>query len=187
MTLRQNLPLVDYAGLPRSLSSEAAMVILGGVAIGLLARLSIPVGLVPITGQTLGVLLVATVLGGRRGAAAVALYVAMGSAGLPVFAAGAAGPLVLLGPTGGYLMGMLAAAWVVGRLCEHPAASRPAYLAAATVLGHLVIYAAGTIFLARFTGWDRVIAVGVLPFLPGDLVKTLIVASVVPALRSRVS
>ena len=187
MTVRHNLPLIDYARLPRSVHAEAGVVIFGSVAIALLARVAVPVGPVPITGQTLGVLLVAAVLGGQRGVAAVSLYLALGSAGLPVFAAGTGGPLVLLGPTGGYLMGMLGAAWVVGRLCEHPAASRPAYLAAATVLGHVVIYAAGTLVLARFTGWDRVIAVGVLPFLPGDLVKTLIVASVVPAIRSRVS
>ncbi|MFN3337582.1 MAG: biotin transporter BioY, partial [Thermomicrobium sp.] len=108
--------------MPRSLRQSATLrllanvtlVVAGSLATALAARVSIPLPFtpVPITGQTFAVLLVGAVLGSRRGAASMALYVVQGLAGLPVFAGGKAGLAVLLGPTGGYLVGFIAAAFV---------------------------------------------------------------------------
>jgi biotin transport system substrate-specific component len=165
--------------------TDALLVLLGSLAIGLLAQLAVPIGPVPVTGQTLGVLAVAVVLGSRRGAVAVALYLAQGIAGMPFFAGGTSGLPVLLGPTAGYLIGFLPAAYLTGLLFERMRPLGTAASAAIVGVGTLVIYLFGTAALARFVGWDRVFAVGVAPFLIGDALKTAIVTLLATTIKRR--
>lgn len=167
--------------LPRSgVIADVLLVAAGSLLIAILAQLAVPIGPVPVSGQTLGVLLVAATLGTRRGVWAVLLYLAEGAAGLPVFAGGRAGVVVLAGPTGGYLAGFVAAALVVGWLCERGLDRHPFSAFAAMAAGSAAIYAFGMIWLSRFTGWPAVMEVGVLPFLAGDLIKAIIAAVALP-------
>jgi len=145
-------------------------------------RLPLPFTPVPVTGQTLGVLLCGALLGSRRGAAALLMYLSAGLAGLPVFAGGAAGGAYLLGATGGYLLGFVLAAWVVGWLCERglERSWRTAWLP--FLAGEALIYLAGLPWLALFVGGPgQAVALGLLPFLPGDLLKMLLAAALLPA------
>jgi len=136
---------------------------------------------VPITGQTFAVLLSGAVLGARRGFAAQLLYLAEGAAGLPVFAGGAAGAAVLLGPTGGYLLAFPFAAALTGALAAQGWDRRFVTTAAAMLLGSAVIFALGLALLSRFIPSGRLLAAGLLPFLPGDLIKATLAAIAFPA------
>ncbi|MCS7087290.1 MAG: biotin transporter BioY, partial [Thermoflexales bacterium] len=142
---------------------------------------SIPLQPVPITGQTFGVLLAGAALGARRGALALLAYLAQGLIGLPFFAGGTSGMARLLGPTGGYLVGFVAAAALVGWLSERGWDRRFISTFAAMALGNLVIYALGAPWLAQFVGWERALSAGVLPFLPGDAIKALLAALALPS------
>jgi biotin transport system substrate-specific component len=148
-----------------------------------LAQLAIPLPFtpVPITGQTLGLLLVGAALGSRRGAASMALYLAEGAAGLPFFAGGAGGLHVLLGPGGGYLVGFLPAAFCVGLLAERGFDRRFGSAVLAFCLGELIVYLHGVPWLALFVGADRALAAGFWPFLPGAVVKAVAAGAILPA------
>jgi biotin transport system substrate-specific component len=117
------------------------------------------------------VLLSAAALGSRRGPLAILAYLAEGAAGLPVFSGGRAGIAHLLGPTGGYLVGFLAAAVVVGAIAEAGWTRKPVRALAALLTGSACIYAAGMLWLGASVGYSRVIALGLLPFLPGEALK----------------
>jgi biotin transport system substrate-specific component len=145
---------------------------------------------VPITGQTFGVLLVAVLLGARRGALAVILYLIEGAAGLPVFQPlGAPGVLRFAGPTGGYLMAYPFAAFVTGWMSARASSAashltnavRGALLAGALVAGELVIFFGGCAWLASgmHLGWRQALTLGALPFLPGELVKMALITAAV--------
>ncbi len=110
----------------------------------------------------------------------MALYVAQGLAGLPVFAGGKAGLAVLLGPTGGYLIGFIAAAFVTGWLAERGWDRRPLTTAIAMVLGNLVIYLLGVSWLAVFVGISKAPLLGMVPFIPGDIVKIVLATVALP-------
>jgi biotin transport system substrate-specific component len=135
---------------------------------------------VPITGQTLAVLLLGALLGIKRGSIAVVGYLGLGASGLPVFAGGASGVARLVGPTSGYLLGFVAAAVVVGWLSERGWDRHIGTTALAMVAGNLVIYLFGGAWLAQFVGWQRVLGLGVLPFLVGDVVKIGLAALALP-------
>jgi len=143
------------------------------IALGAQLRIPVPFSPVPVTAQTLVVLLAGALLGPKRGAQAVVLYLLEGLLGWPVFAGASGGLTVLLGPTGGYLIGFVAAAYIVGRLTERSENRNALATIGALLLGILVIYAFGLIRLAAFVGMERVIALGLAPFIPGDLVKLL--------------
>jgi biotin transport system substrate-specific component len=162
---------------------ESLFLLAATAFLALTARISVPLPFtpVPISGQTLGVLLVGALYGPRRAALALAAYVAEGAAGLPVFSMGRAGLPVLLGPTGGYIVGFLPAAVLAGALAG---AVAPVWRrAAGLVLASLVVYLVGAPWLAAVTGvpLDRALATGVLPFLPGDAIKVALVLGVTPA------
>jgi len=162
---------------------DAALILGGSLFIALSAQISIqlPFSPVPITGQTFAVLLVGALLGSRRGSLAVLAYIAEGVAGLPVFAGGAAGPARLIGPTGGYLVGFVAAAYLVGLLAERGWDRRIGATAAAMVLGNLVIYTIGALWLATFVGGlAQAVKLGVVPFIPGDVLKIVAAALLLP-------
>jgi biotin transport system substrate-specific component len=154
-----------------------AAIILGaswGIALSAQISISLPFSPVPITGQTLVVLLVGLILGRTRGTAAIAAYLAQGAAGLPLFAGGKSGLATLFGHTGGYLFGFLAAAYIVGMLSELKF-KRSIFQAASTlILGNIIIYVFGLFWLARFVGESQVLQLGLYPFLVGDLLKILL-------------
>jgi biotin transport system substrate-specific component len=166
---------------------DAAVVAGGSIAIALCAQVAVG-GPVPITGQTFAVLMVAALLGSRRAVLCVLTYVTEGLLGLPVFAQGGAGLGILLGPRGGYLLGFLAAAYVVGSLAERGWDRRPATAVLAMVLGNLGLYVCGLTWLyclahvfARPLSGRGVLAVGLYPFLAGDAVKIALAAILLPA------
>ena len=156
-----------------ALLSDAAAVFGVSLLVAISAQIAIPLPFtpVPMTLQTLVVLLCAVALGSRRGPMAILLYLAEGAAGLPVFSGGRAGIGHLLGPTGGYLAGFLAAAVVVGALAEAGWTHKPLHALAALLAGSACIYIPGMLWLGVSVGSSRVIALGLLPFLPGEAFK----------------
>ena len=162
---------------------DTGLVIGGALLIALCAQVKfmLPFSPVPITGQTFAVLVTGALLGAGRGTYSVILYLAAGMLGLPVFALGG-GFVALLGPTGGYLVGFIPAAHVTGLLAEKGWDRRVGTTIAAMVLGNAVIYAFGLFWLRCLMGADRsVLAVGLYPFLLGDLLKIVLAAALLPS------
>ena len=163
---------------------QAALLALGGsLAIAASAQIQVPMQPVPMTMQSLVVLLVGVAYGWRLGAATVLLYLAEGMMGLPVFAGFRAGPAVLAGPTGGFLIGFVPAAALAGWLAARGWA-RGVFRTTVTLLaGHAVLLAFGVAWLAMLIGFERAVAVGLLPFLLGTAVKAALGATLLAALR----
>jgi biotin transport system substrate-specific component len=165
---------------------DAALVAGGSVIIALCAQIAIGYP-VPVTGQTFAVLMIAALLGARRGALCLLTYLAEGLLGLPVFAQGKSGLATFLGPTGGYLIGFVFAAWVVGALSERTWDRRILTTVAAMVLGNLVIYACGLLWLSCLVYLfarplsSGLLAAGLYPFIPGDLLKIALAAVLLPS------
>lgn len=150
------------------------------------AYLMIPLPPVPITLQTFFLYLAAALLGGRLGALSQVVYLLIGIIGLPVFAGGKGGLGVLLGPTGGYLFGFVAGAYVTGRLAEVRRDRNPVWLSLSMVSGTATIYLLGVlqlILVARFS-IHQAIAVGVFPFLIGDALKIGVAVFITMKLRN---
>lgn len=149
----------------------------------------IPIGPVPVTLQVLFVLLAGAVLGAEMGSLSVLIWIMLGTFGLPVFAGGKAGPLVLLGPTGGYLLGFIICAWVVGFMTRNNSASK-IWTGISMLIGLGLAYAAGLAgFMASFAFFlqkpmtlQQALTVAVFPFVPFDLVKVGIGAWLAPIL-----
>lgn len=164
---------------------DIGLVLAGALLIFLSARISfaLPGNPVPITMQTFGVLVVGGALGLRRGGLAAFLYLAVGMVGIPFFAEGKGGYTVILGATGGYLVGFVLAAALVGRLAELGWDRRIGSAIGATFLGTIVIYAVGVPWLAVVTGMGPVEAItkGLLPFVVIDAIKLLAAAVMFPS------
>lgn len=155
---------------------EGAMIILASFLIGVLGQLAIPLPFtpVPIATQNMVILLLAALLGPRRACSAVMLFLLQGAGGLPVFANGAAGIAKLVGPTGGYLFGYLAAAFVTGTLFEKIKNRTLLNGFLSLAAGAVTIYLCGASYLATFVGVQKALLLGVAPFLLGDLLKIVI-------------
>lgn len=165
----------------RSLLLDAALVLLFSAFVALTAQVEIPLWPVPLTLQTLGVLFTGVVLGSRRGTLALLLYLVEGTVGLPVFASGVSGVVQLLGPTGGYLVGFVVAAGVVGWLAERGWDRRLTWTMLAMVIGNLIIYASGVTWLAIYLGdLQTALVTGILIFIPGDLIKIALATLALP-------
>ena len=176
---------------PRSAGSAlhvAVLILIGSLLLVASAKLRVPMWPVPATMQTFAVLAIGAAYGWRLGSATVAVYLGYGLVGLPVFAIGAgAGPAYFLGPTGGYLVGFVAAAALVGWLAERGWDRRWLSTAAAMAIGTLVIYVFGVAWLSRVIGGVApAIAAGVTPFLVGDAVKAALAALLLPLAWRRV-
>lgn len=163
---------------------DAGLVLAGTALLVLGSRISVPLpgNPVPLTLQTLAVLLVGGGLGLRRGVLATALFVALGAAGLPVFAESRHGLDAVLGARGGYLLGFIAAAALVGRLAELGWDRHVGGSVGMNLLGSLTVYLVGVPWLAVTLGLPPVqaIALGMVPFLAGDAVKLLVAAGAFP-------
>jgi len=167
--------------LPGSLLWKLLLVLAGSalVAIAAQVRIPLPFSPVPVTGQTFAVLLVAAALG-RLGLWSVIAYLIEGAMGLPVFAGGTFGVAAIVGPTGGYLIGFALAAAIVGSAAERGWDRHLATALAAMLLGEVAIYACGLAWLARFSLPVPLLDAGLLPFIPGDLVKMVLAAPALP-------
>ena len=166
-----------------TLLRHIALIAAGTLIVALTAQIVIPTLPVPFTGQTLGVLAVGAALGFRRGAAALLLYLALGAAGLAVFAEGSSGVAKILGATGGYLVGFVVAAAIVGRLAELGWDRHIGGSLAAMAIGTAVIYAIGVPWLKVTLGipWETAVAEGMTKFLIWDAAKLILAAGIFPA------
>jgi biotin transport system substrate-specific component len=174
--LNRSLPRLDWR------VRDILLVIGGSLCVAGMAqiRIALPFTPVPITGQTFAVLLVGASLGARRGTASLVLYLIQGLLGLPFFAGGASGLAYLLGPTGGYLVGFVAAACLVGLLAARGLDRRIPTALLAFLAGEIVIYFCGVAWLSVFLGIPRAISAGFLPFLIGDVIKLVAAGLVLP-------
>lgn len=147
-------------------------IVLGSAALAIASQLSIPLQPVPMTMQTYAVIMIGALCGWRLAALTVLAYLVEGAAGLPVFADGAAGLAKMIGTTGGYLIGFLPAAALIGYLADRGWNNVAWKLAASLLVGHLVVFAFGVSYLASFTGVEKAIALGFVPFILGTVLKT---------------
>jgi biotin transport system substrate-specific component len=178
-------PTLLERSLPRLNSHvrDILLVVGGSLCVAGMAQVRIPLPFtpVPITGQTFAVLLVGAVLGFRRGAASLGLYLLMGLVGLPFFAGGASGLAYLMGPTGGYLIGFTVAASLVGLMAARGMDRHIPTALLAFLAGEIVIYLFGVAWLSVFLGLPHAIAAGFLPFILGDAIKLAAAGLVLPA------
>jgi biotin transport system substrate-specific component len=172
-----------------ALLTDASLIVLGSLVVAGLAQVSIrlPFTPVPVTGQTLGVLLVGASLGAARGGGSLLLYLAEGAAGLPVFAEGRSGIdfLTLADPahtTGGYLWGFVIAAAVVGFLAQRGWDRNIGSALGAMFVGEIVIFACGIPWLAAAIGvsGEEALTLGLYPFVLGECLKLAIAAGALP-------
>ncbi len=175
--------MIETVWVNAGVGREVALLLGGSLLIALSAQLRfiLPFSPVPITGQTFTVLLLGALYGSKRGPATVMTYFALGVMGLPVFAGGAFGIARLVGPTAGYLVGFLAAAFIVGLLSERGWDRKPWTTAASMIIGNGIIYMVGVLWLSRFVGWQAVLSTGFLPFLAGDALKIALATILLPA------
>ena len=148
------------------------------------AYLTIPIGPVPIVLQNLFVFLAGLLLGPQWGLASVGVYLLAGALGLPVFAGGVGGIGRFVGPTGGYLVGFIPAVYVIGWITEK-LETRVVFDVAAMILGSMIIYFFGIAWLKALTGMTlaKTLIVGMVPFIPGDILKIAAAVPIAKALR----
>ncbi|MEA2237431.1 MAG: biotin transport system substrate-specific component [Thermoanaerobaculia bacterium] len=182
----KTIPAALLTHLVRGRAALDVMLVIGAsVFIALAAQVAIPMPFspVPLTLQPLAVLLVGVTLGSVRGAAAAALYLLEGFAGLPVFALGHAGPMWLAGPTAGYLFSYPCAAWLAGWLSERGWGSTTLRAVVGMVAALGVIYLGGWAWLGAFSSPQAAWLAGVRPFILADVVKVAIGASLLPQMQ----
>jgi biotin transport system substrate-specific component len=153
---------------------------------GIFAQIEIPLPLVPISGQTLAVGITATILGSRYGALSLICYAALGAVGVPVFAGFSGGAQVLVGPTGGYILGFIVAAFFTGLILEKTKFTIPMAMIANTV-GMVITLILGTIqlkFVADLS-WSQAMAAGVYPFIVVGLIKAFLASWIGITVRKR--
>lgn len=164
---------------------NAAIVVLGSLALWASAKIQLPFYPVPITMQTFVVLALGMAVGWRLAFATFGLYLLEGAAGLPVFAGTpekGIGMAYLMGPTGGYLLGQWIAAVTVGWLAERGWDRNLVSTAVAMLIGNALIYVPGLLWLGSVVGWDKpILAWGLYPFVLGDLLKLLLASALLPA------
>lgn len=185
--------LIDALGLAGADARlwQPAAVAVGSLLMVLSAKVHVPFYPVPMSLETLAVLLLGFALGARLAALSVILYLVEGAAGLPVFAGTpekGIGLAYMMGPTGGYLAGFVVAAFIAGYLAERGWAKSIASTAAGMLIANLLIYVPGLAWLGTLFGWDKpILAWGLYPFILGDLVKLALAAALVPAAWSLIA
>jgi biotin transport system substrate-specific component len=166
--------------IPETLVSAVALIVGGAAFVGLLAQVSIPLGFtpVPVTGQTLGVLIVGSALGFSRAAASMSLYLFAGLAGVPWFAGGLSG----YAPSCGYIVGFIVASAYLGRAAERGASGSVVRSVPSMFVAEAIIYAIGVTWLKVDLGvtWSSALSLGFTPFLWGDVLKAVIAGCLLP-------
>lgn len=189
MNRRASHVLVDCISKGCSTTHDVFWIVSFGLLTALLAQVEVrlPFTPVPLTGQTLAVLLSGAVLGSRRAFASQVVYLAAGMAGLPVFAGGASSSVHLVGPTGGYLWSFPVAAALTGWLVERGASRAAWKLALALFLSDALILASGALWLSGFFAvpFCQALLLGSYPFLVGDVLKVSLVGIALPRILHR--
>ena len=182
MSIAKNETLLEVALAPFDVVRQVGLVIGFSLLMALSAQVVIPIGPIPITGQTFAVLLTGALLGSRLGAITMIVYLIEGASGLPFFRGGMAGIAHLMGPTGGYLIAFPAAAFITGAFAEHGWDRRFLTAAAAMAIGSLVIMLSGWAWFTILMHASPLIALydTVIKFIPGDIIKILLAAAVLP-------
>ncbi len=175
--------LMGLAWPARSLARTVVLMAVGSALLALSAKIQVPFYPVPMTMQTLVVLVIGAAYGWRLGGATVALYLLEGALGLPVFAGPVAGIGYMAGPTGGFLMGFFLAAMLTGFLAERGWDRSLLQVLAVMSVGHAVIFAFGLAWLAQLFQFDfgRAWAAGVAPFYAATVLKTALAAALIQA------
>lgn len=171
-----------------ALARNAILILAGSALLTLSAKVNVPLPYVPMTMQSLVVLLIGAAYGWRLGAATVLAYLAEGAAGLPVFAGPVGGVAVFAGPTAGYLAGFVLAVVLMGVVAERTSRSA-AVLGIGMLAGHAVMLAAGFAWLATGLGLgaEKAWLVGVVPFIAGSVVKSALGAVALPLLHRSIT
>lgn len=175
------------AFITRSTTATKFALVMGGVAfLALMAQISIkvPGSPVPVTGQTLGALLLGSAYGASLGFTTFASYLIVGFLGAPVFASGAHGLSRITGATGGYLVGMLIASFITGYLAGRKWDQKIRTVIPTMLIGEVVIFAAGTIWLHHsiHADWATTFKLGLRPFVLGEVIKIAIASTAMPTL-----
>lgn len=167
-----------------SLFSQVITIFTGALLISLLAqfRIHLPFTPVPITGQTLGIIIIGSSYGPARGVASSLLYLIFGFIGLPVFAGGTYGFSVILGPTGGYLIGFIFASYIMGKFSQYRFNNNLIDALPIFFIGHIVIFFFGVAWLSTQIGISKAIMSGLVPFIPGAIIKTFIASIIHPSI-----
>ncbi len=157
-----------------SLTSDLLVALSGALILGLSAQLELrlPFTPVPVTAQTFVVLLIGALFGANRGVLTIILYLSSGVLGLPVFSGFGSGLHHILGPTGGYIIGFMGSAYVAGTFMNYGTKQSFFYIFFIMLLSCSVIYIIGVLWLGISLGFKNVLEVGVLPFIPGDILKS---------------
>jgi biotin transport system substrate-specific component len=182
ITLAASRPTLADRLFARSLATDLVLIGAGAALTGILAQVVIPLQPVPITGQTLAVILVGSTLGALRGALSMVLYLALGVVGLPWFSDASSGWGVVAGPTGGYIVGFIAAAALTGWLAQRTWDRRVLGAFVSMSAGTLVTFAIGLPWLAASLGLtlEQTLAAGLYPFLIGGAIKAMLAAGILP-------
>ena len=184
--MSQVTTLRNAIGVEDSVVSKFGFTIGGILFLAAMAQISIPIpgSPVPVTGQTLGALLIGTAYGAGLGATTLFFYLIAGIAGAPVFTNHSSGLSHLSGATGGYLVGMLVASAITGFLAGRKWDQRISTVIPTMILGNLVIFGFGLIWLKQFTGqsWNWTISKGLTPFILGEILKIAIASTALPSL-----
>jgi biotin transport system substrate-specific component len=184
--MRPDAATLRLAVFPRSRLLTNVLLVLGGAGfVALCAQIEIHLGFtpVPITLQTFAVLLVGAGLGALMGTASLALYLLVGMMGAPVYAGGEGGWEWVKGATGGYLVGFVVAAGVVGLLAEKRLDRRVSTAVTALLTGNVIVYLFGLPWLAHVGeySWQKTLELGLYPFVVGDLIKLYLAGALLPA------
>jgi biotin transport system substrate-specific component len=179
----KNETLLEVALAPLDFVRKVGLVIGFSLLTALSAQIVIPIGPIPITGQTFAVLLTGALLGSRLGAITMIVYLMEGAIGLPFFSGGHGGILHLMGPTGGYLVAFPAGAFITGAFAEHGWDRKFLTAAAAMAIGSLVIMLSGWLWFSLVMRTSPAITLFaiVLKFIPGDIIKISLAAAVLPS------
>ncbi len=164
-----------------SLARDAALALAATGLLALSAKIQVPFYPVPMTLQSLVVLVIGAAFGWRLGVASVLAYLAEGAAGLPVFAGAGAGPAYMMGPTGGYLLGFVIAAGVTGYLAERGYTKSVLGALGVMALGHALLFVPGYLWMAQLFGAEKAYLLGVAPFYAATALKTGLGAALLPA------
>lgn len=166
----------------RTLATDVALVAAGAGLVAVAAQIAVPLWPVPITGQTLAVLLVGSSLGMVRGALSMVLYALLGIVGLPVFSDASSGLGIIAGPTGGYIIGFILSAALVGWIAQQSWDRRFVGAALAFAAGTVVTFATGLVWLSASLSLnlEATLAAGLYPFIIGGIVKALLAAAIIP-------
>lgn len=180
--------LADSLVKHRTLLTDLSLIVAGVVVVGLLAQVTIPLPYVPITGQTLGVILVGAALGSKRGAASLATYLVAGLAGAPIFAEFGGGPGMVLEPSFGFIIGFIPSAFVAGWMAERAWDRKFALALLGFIAASALPFVVGVPYMAWVLnsimglGLDfaGIMNAGLIPFIPGGIVKAAIAAGLIP-------